>query len=108
MNSRPWIPSETAVLTRQLHGVFFNPNGTLAFTAPGYYYDMNQVILFKVNEQDGNLTVDKVLSPPRVSEENKEYAAFTHFVIWLDNRRPITSSQQTRGHVTDPRDGRSS
>ena len=86
-------PIRDGTLTRQLHGVFFNPNGTLAL-APGYYYDMNQVILFKVNEQDGNLTVDKVI-PLTVSEENKEYAAFTHFVTWLDNRRAITSSQQT-------------
>ena len=59
-----------------------------------FYYDMNQVILFKVNEQTGNLTVDKVI-PLTVSEENKEYAAFTHFVTWLDDRRAITSSQQT-------------
>ena len=33
--------------------------------------------------------------PPDGERKNKEYAAFTHFVTWLDNRRPITSSQQT-------------
>jgi DNA-binding beta-propeller fold protein YncE len=86
-------PIQDGTLTRQLHGVFFNPTGTLAL-APGYYYDMNQVILFKVDEQTGNLTVDKVI-PLTVSEEKKEYAAFTQFVTWLDKRYAITSSQQT-------------
>lgn len=29
-----------------------------------------------------------------VSEKNKEYAAFSHFVYWLDNCYAITSTQQ--------------
>jgi DNA-binding beta-propeller fold protein YncE len=86
-------PIQDGTLTRQLHGVFFNPAGDLAL-APGYYYDMNEVILFKVDKQTGNLTVDKVI-PLTVSEKDKEYAAFTHFVTWLDDRYAITSTQQT-------------
>ena len=50
--------------------------------------------LYKVDKQTGNLTIDKVI-PLTVNEKNKEYAAFTHFVWWLDDRYAITSSQQT-------------
>ena len=84
---------QDGTLTRQLHGVFFNPAGDLAL-APGYYYDMNDVILFRVDKQTGNLTVDKVI-PLTVSEKDKEYAAFTHFITWLDDHNAITSTQQT-------------
>jgi hypothetical protein len=75
------------------HGVFFNPSGDLAM-ATGYYYDMNEMTLYKVDKQTGNLTLDKV-APLTVSEKDKEYAAFTRFVSWLDDRYAITSTMQT-------------
>jgi len=86
-------PIQYGTRTRQIHGVFFNPSGDLAM-ATGYYYDMNEMTLYKVDKQTGNLTLDKVV-PLTVSEKDNEYAAFTHFVWWLDDRYAITSTQQT-------------
>ena len=86
-------PIQYGTRTRQMHGVFFNPSGDLAM-ASGYYYDMNEMPLYKVDKQTGNLTMDKVV-PLTVSEKDKEYAAFTHFVWWLDDRYAITSAMQT-------------
>src|SRR5262245_8572779 len=86
-------PIQYGTRTRQIHGVFFNPSGDLAM-ATGYYYDMNEMTLYKVDKQTGNLTLDKVMSLT-VSEKDKEYAAFTHFVWWLDDRYAITATMQT-------------
>ena len=86
-------PIQYGTRTRQIHGVFFNPSGDLAM-ATGYYYDMNEMPLYKVDKQTGGLTLDKVV-PLTVSEKDKEYAAFTHFVWWLDDRYAITSTMQT-------------
>jgi DNA-binding beta-propeller fold protein YncE len=86
-------PIQYGTRTRQIHGVFFNPSGDLAM-ATGYYYDMNEMTLYKVDKQTGNLTLDKVV-PLTVSEKDKEYAAFTHFVWWLDDRYAVTGTQQT-------------
>ena len=85
-------PIQYGTRTRQLHGVFFNPSGDLAM-ATGYYYDMNEMTLFKVDKDTGNLTIDKVI-PLTISENDKEYAAFTHFVWWLDDRYAVTGTQQ--------------
>src|SRR5262245_29941635 len=86
-------PIQYGTRSRQIHGVFFNPSGDLAM-ATGYYYDMNEVTLYKVDKKTGNLTIDKVI-PLTISEKDKQYAAFTHFVWWLDDRYAITSTQQT-------------
>jgi hypothetical protein len=86
-------PIQYGTRTRQIHGVFFNPVGDLAL-ATGYFYDLDEVTLYKVDKESGNLTIDKVI-PLTISEKDKEYAAFTHFVWWLDDRYAITSSQQT-------------
>jgi DNA-binding beta-propeller fold protein YncE len=85
-------PIQYGTRTRQMHGVFFNPSGDLAM-ASGYYFDMNEMPIYKVDKQTGNLTIDKVV-PLTVSEKDKEYAAFTHFVWWLDDRYAITSTMQ--------------
>jgi hypothetical protein len=86
-------PIQYGTRTRQIHGVFFNPSGDLAL-ATGYFYDINEVTLYKVDKQTGNFTLDKII-PLTISEKDKQYAAFTHFVWWLDDRYAITSSQQT-------------
>ena len=93
-------PIQYGTRTRQIHGVFFNPSGDLAM-ATGYYYDMNEMTLYKVDKQTGNLTLDKVV-PLTVSEKDKEYAAFTHFVSWLDDRYAITSTMQTANTSLTP------
>jgi DNA-binding beta-propeller fold protein YncE len=86
-------PIQYGTRTRQVHGVFFNPAGDHAI-ATGYYFDINEVTLYQVDKRSGYLKPDKVI-PLTVSEKNKEYAAFSHFVAWLDNRYAITSTQQT-------------
>jgi DNA-binding beta-propeller fold protein YncE len=86
-------PIQHGTLTRQIHGVFFNPSGREALTT-GYYFDINHVVLWKVDQRSGDLKMHKVI-PLTVSEKNKEYAAFSHFVVWLDDRYAITSTQQT-------------
>jgi DNA-binding beta-propeller fold protein YncE len=86
-------PIQYGTRTRQIHGVFFNPSGDLAI-ATGYYYDMNEMTVYKVDKETGNLTIEKVI-PLTISEKDKEYAAFTHFVWWLDDRLAVTGTQQT-------------
>ena len=86
-------PIQHGTRTRQLHGVFFNPAGDLAIST-GFYFDLNEVTLYKVDKQSGYLKPEKAI-PLTVSERDKAYAAFSHFVYWLDNRYAITSTQQT-------------
>ncbi|MGH7253781.1 MAG: hypothetical protein ACREIE_08290, partial [Nitrospiraceae bacterium] len=85
-------PIQHGTRSRQLHGVFFNPSGDLAIST-GFYFDLNEVTLYKVDKHSGYLEPEKAI-PLTVSEKNKEYAAFSHFVYWLDNRYAITSTQQ--------------
>ncbi|MGH8646379.1 MAG: hypothetical protein ACREX4_18730 [Gammaproteobacteria bacterium] len=85
-------PIQYGTRTRQLHGVFFNPAGDLAIST-GFYFDINEVTLYQVDKQSGHLKPEKAI-PLTVSEKNKEYAAFSHFVYWLDNRYALTSTQQ--------------
>lgn len=86
-------PIQHGTRTRQVHGVFFNPAGDKAI-ATGYYFDLNEITLYKVDKTTGYLKPDKVI-PLTVNEKNKEYAAFSHFIYWLDNRYALTSTQQT-------------
>src|SRR4029077_5203304 len=60
-------PIQYGTRTRQIHGVFFNPAGDLAL-ATGYFYDINEVTLYKVDKKTGNLTIDKVI-PLTISEK---------------------------------------
>ena len=85
-------PIQHGTRSRQLHGVFFNPAGDLAIST-GFYFDLNEVTLYKVDKQSGYLEPEKAI-PLTVNEKRKEYAAFSHFVYWLDNRYAITSTQQ--------------
>jgi hypothetical protein len=84
-------PIEQSTLTRQLHGVFFNPRGTKALS-PAYYFDLNYVLVYDVGKTNGDLSISDVI--PLSEDESKSYAAFTHFVTWIDNRHAITSAQQ--------------
>ena len=94
-------PIQHGTFTRQMHGVFFNPTGTAAL-GTGYHFDINYVTLYSVDVQSGYLQLQKVI-PLTVSEKNKEYAAFSHFVVWLDDRYAITSTQQTGPTSLTPR-----
>lgn len=94
-------PIQYGTFTRQMHGVFFNPGGTAAL-GTGYYFDINYVTLYRVDQRSGYLELAKVI-PLTVSEKNKEYAAFSHFFVWLDGRYAITSTQQTGSTSLTPR-----
>lgn len=84
-------PIQHSTLTRQMHGVFFNPAGTKAL-GTGYYYDLNFVTLWNPDKASGNLEPDKQIY--LTGKDPKEYGAFTHFVAWLDNRYAVTGAQQ--------------
>lgn len=73
----------------QLHGITFNPAGTLALGV-GYFYDNNQIDIYKANRKTGEIRykAGALLGTP------DEYAAFTHFVWWLDNRYAVTGTMQ--------------
>lgn len=85
-------PVRHGTFTRQLHGVYLNPSGTKAI-GPGYYYDINYVTVYTVDKPSGALKLHQVI-PLTGSEANKEYAAFTHYAVWLDNRYAMTAAQQ--------------
>ena len=76
-------------VTDNTHGVFFNKSGTLGIST-GYYYDNNDIDLFKVNKKTGGLKLKKKI---RLGDNNA-YAAFTHFNTWLDERYAVTASMQ--------------
>jgi len=76
-------------VTDNSHGVFFNKSGTLGIST-GYYYDNNDIDLFKVNKKTGALKLKKKI---RLGDE-QTYAAFTHFNTWLDERYAVTASMQ--------------
>jgi hypothetical protein len=73
-------PIEYSTFTRQLHGVFFNKEGTKALS-PSYYFDLNYVVLFDVDERTGDLHLSSLipLSGSDFGMANS-YAAFTHFI----------------------------
>jgi hypothetical protein len=85
-------PIQYGTLTRQMHGVFPNPSGHLAL-GTGYYFDLNAVTLFEVNATSGGLRLAAVV-PLVIDEKRKQYAAFSHFVAWVDDRYAVTGTQQ--------------
>ncbi len=95
-------PIQNGILSRQLHGIFFNPSGTKAL-ATGYFFDLNHVILYDVASGGGDLELSGVITLEGTSSgdnstgnnnADRSYAAFPHFVRWLDDRYAITSTQQ--------------
>ncbi|HUP02099.1 MAG TPA: hypothetical protein VM737_11335 [Gemmatimonadota bacterium] len=84
-------PVHEGPLTRQIHGVFFNPSGTRAIST-GYYFDLYYVTLFRVDPQLGDLEPARVIA--LLDDDERTYAAMTHFVEWLDDRRALTATQQ--------------
>ena len=76
-------------VTEQTHGVYFNKSGTLGLST-GYYYDDGDIDLFDVDKKTGALTLKKKI---RLGDE-QNYAAFTHFNTWIDERYAVTASMQ--------------
>ncbi len=82
-------PIQIGNTTEWLHGVFFNPSGNKALS-PHYFFDGNHLHLFDVNNETGEL-----INPVEITLGNKTaYAAFPHFVTWINNTHAITSTQQ--------------
>ena len=75
--------------TEQTHGVNFNKSGTIGL-GTGYFFDNSVIDVYKSNRETGALeTVGQI----RLGTE-KEHAAMTHFVYWLDERYALTASMQ--------------
>jgi hypothetical protein len=82
-------PIQIDNVTQWLHGVFFNPSGDKALS-PHYFFEGNHLHLFDVNNETGELT-----NPVEITLGNDAaYAAFPHFVTWINNTHAITSTQQ--------------
>jgi len=75
--------------SNQTHTVTFNDAGTLGL-GTGYYYDHNEIDLYSPNRETGQLTH---ISSVKL-EQGNNYAAFTHHMIWRDNRYILTGSLQ--------------
>ena len=82
-------PIQYGDTTAWLHGVFFNPSGDKAL-APKYHFEGNYLVLFDVDKETGQLS-----NPVKVIlGSESQYAAFPHFVTWIDDTTAITSTQQ--------------
>ena len=82
-------PIQYGDTTTWLHGVFFNPSGDKAL-APKYHFEGNYLVLFDVDKETGQLS-----NPVKVIlGSESQYAAFPHFVTWIDDTTAITSTQQ--------------
>lgn len=67
--------------SRQLHGIYFNPSGRIGLSAP-YQFDLNQVKVYVPNRNTGALfQVGSITLGTR-----NQYAAFSHFTTWVDDR----------------------
>jgi hypothetical protein len=76
-------------VTRQTHGVSFNPNGTIGLGV-GYDYDIGELRLLEVNHHTGALEVTRTIPLGRP----KKYGAFVHRAVWLDNRYAYLGTMQ--------------
>ena len=82
-------PIQIPGYTEQTHGVVFNRSGTLALGS-GYFFDNNVIDLYKVDRRNGQLEPERNI---KLGNE-KDYAAFSHYVYWLDERYAVTATMQ--------------
>lgn len=75
--------------TEQTHGVMFNPSGTIGL-GTGYFYDDSFIDLYKTNRRTGELEPVKKI---RLGTE-ESYAAFSHYISWIDERYAVTATMQ--------------
>lgn len=76
--------------SRQMHGIYFNSKGTVGLSAP-YQFDLNQVNIYRPNPNTGVLTP---LGAIRLGTAD-EYAAFSHFVTWANDRYAYIGTMQS-------------
>ena len=75
--------------TEQTHGISFNSSGTLGL-GTGYFFDNNTIDLYKVNRRTGKLKPQKKIK----LGDDESYAAFSHYVYWIDERYAVTATMQ--------------
>lgn len=76
-------------VTRQTHGVSFNPSGKVGLGV-GYDYDLAELRIHKVDHHTGALKVTRTI--PLGSPT--EYGAFAHRATWIDNRYAYLGAMQ--------------
>jgi len=82
-------PIQIPGYTEQTHGIVFNRSGTLGLGS-GYFFDNNVIDVYTVNRRTGGLE-----PKDRVElDEGNSYAAFSHYVFWLDERYAVTATMQ--------------
>ncbi|MDG2335195.1 MAG: hypothetical protein P8Q97_13295 [Myxococcota bacterium] len=82
-------PIQIAGYTEQTHGIVFNKSGTLGLGS-GYFFDNNVIDLYKTNRRTGQLKAKKKIK----LGDDDAYAAFSHYVYWLDERYAVTATMQ--------------
>jgi len=73
----------------QTHGINFNARGTLGLGV-GYFFDSNEIDVYRAHNHTGELKYVKSIK----LGNDEEYAAYTHYTWWLDNRYAVTASMQ--------------
>ncbi len=82
-------PIQILGYTEQTHGIVFNDSGTLGLGS-GYFFDNNVIDLYKVNRRTGGLKGERRIK----LGDDESYAAFSHYVYWLDERYAVTATMQ--------------
>lgn len=82
-------PIQISGYTEQTHGIVFNESGTLGLGS-GYFFDNNVIDLYKVNRRTGGLKGERRIK----LGDDESYAAFSHYVHWLDERYAVTATMQ--------------
>ena len=73
----------------QTHGINFNDEGTRGL-GTGYFFDSKDIDVYEPNKDTGEL---KLVYSIRLGNE-QEYAAFTHYTSWIDNRYAVVGTMQ--------------
>lgn len=82
-------PIQIEGYTEQTHGVVFNRSGTLGLGS-GYFFDNNVIDLYTVDRKTGQLKPERNIK----LGDDDAYAAFSHYVYWLDERYAVTATMQ--------------
>lgn len=82
------------------HGVSFNQAGTLGIAA-GYHLDQGTIEIFEPNRKTGAVNWARSIS----LGTTKDYAAFSHYTAWVDNRYAVVGTMQLGPTSLTPKDG---
>ncbi|WP_328470606.1 hypothetical protein OHA21_04990 [Actinoplanes sp. NBC_00393] len=77
-------------LTRQTHGIDFNPSGTLGLGV-GYDYDLREVRVFRPDRHTGQVRVTQAVELGTA----ERYGSFAHAATWLDDRYAYVGAMQS-------------